>query len=88
MIASNNWIKKSVEKNERKFYFAVGNYSELEEWTIYLEFARSQASYDEFVNHFGKIQFPIGLSEDISPVFWNIDPPPKLIPNDIVAVKS
>ena len=48
--------------DERKFYFAAKEENELEEWTIYLEFARAKAIYDEFVRNFGKIQFPIGMN--------------------------
>lgn len=36
----------------------------MEEWTIYLEFAKAKAIYDEFVNNFGKISFPLGISND------------------------
>lgn len=43
----------------REFYFAAINDTSMEEWTIYLEFIRAKAIYDEFVNNFGKIQFPI-----------------------------
>jgi len=45
---------------ERKFYFAASDEESLEQWTIFIEFARAKAIYDEFVNSFGKIQFPIG----------------------------
>lgn len=87
LIAASNWIKKNVDRNQRKFYFAADNYNQLEEWTIYLEFARSKASYDDFVNHFGRIQFPLSQQEDINPVFWNIDPPPNLLPNEALLQK-
>lgn len=49
------WIKKAKEMEERKFYFAANNEDTMEEWTIYLEFTRSMAIYDHFVNNFGKI---------------------------------
>jgi adenylate cyclase 10 len=40
---------------ERRFYFSATTEDILEEWIIYLEFARAKAIYDEFVNNFGKI---------------------------------
>lgn len=33
-------------------------------WTIYLEFAKTKAVYDDFTNNFGKISFPIGNQSD------------------------
>jgi len=33
-------------------------------WTIYLEFAKAKAIYDDFTNNFGKISFPIGNQSD------------------------
>jgi len=41
--------------NERKFYFAADNEEMLESWTIYIEFAKAKAVYDEFVFQFGRI---------------------------------
>jgi adenylate cyclase 10 len=35
--------------DERKFYFSAETEKQLEEWTIYLEFMKSKALYDEFV---------------------------------------
>ncbi len=63
-ICSSSWFKKNLEMVERKFYFAAYDEDLLEEWTIYLEFARAKAIYDEFVNNFGKIQFPLGDYSD------------------------
>jgi adenylate cyclase 10 len=40
---------------ERHFFFAAANEDNLEEWTIYLEFTRAKAIYDEFIVNFGKI---------------------------------
>ena len=40
---------------ERKFYFSATDDDTMEEWTIYLEFTRAKAIYDEFVKNFGKI---------------------------------
>lgn len=48
----------------RKFYFAAQSEDQLEEWSIYLEFAKAKAIYDEFVANFGKISFPIGMNQD------------------------
>ena len=45
---------------ERKFFFSGANADITEEWTIYLEFARSMAIYDQFVLNFGRINFPLG----------------------------
>lgn len=50
--------------NERKFYFAALDDESLESWTIYFEFARAKAIYDEFVNCYGKIQFPLNSQLD------------------------
>jgi adenylate cyclase 10 len=36
----------------------------LEQWIIYLEFARAKAIYDDFVLSYGKISFPIGAQMD------------------------
>lgn len=49
---------------ERKFFFAATDELVLEQWTIFIEFTRAKAIYDEFVNNFGKIQFPIGSYQD------------------------
>lgn len=59
-INLSGWYKKNEEMPERKFYFAVQDELSLQQWTIFLEFARAKAIYDEFVNNFGKIQFPLG----------------------------
>jgi adenylate cyclase 10 len=48
----------------RKFFFAALSEDQLEEWSIYLEFAKAKAIYDEFVANFGKISFPIGINQD------------------------
>jgi hypothetical protein len=45
-ISTSFWIKKQIEMDERKFYFAGPNEEVMEEWTIYMEFARSMAQYD------------------------------------------
>lgn len=39
----------------RDFYFSAINEEAMEEWTIYIEFMRVKATYDEFVNNFGRI---------------------------------
>jgi len=57
-------MKKTQEKGERKFFFSVNLFEELEQWTIYLEFAKAKAVYDDFVGHYGKISFPIGSQLD------------------------
>lgn len=57
------WIKKFKEKNARKFYFAAKDMDDLEEWTIYLDFAKAKAQYEDFSLHFGKIQFPLIRSD-------------------------
>ena len=48
----------------RKFFFASENEESLEEWTIFLEFAKAKAIYDEFVDNFGKISFPLGVNAE------------------------
>ena len=44
----------------RTFFFAAASEDQLEEWSIYLEFTKAKAIYDEFANNFGKISFPLG----------------------------
>lgn len=44
------WMKKSKEMGERKFYLACKDEDTLESWTIYIEFAKAKAVYDDFVN--------------------------------------
>lgn len=68
-------MKKNAEKGERKFYFAANTIEELEQWVIYLEFAKAKAVYDDFVGHYGKISFPIGTQMDyFDPVFrYDVD---------------
>lgn len=39
--------------------FAHEEFDVLEEWATYIEFARAKAIYDDFVNTFGKISFPL-----------------------------
>ena len=39
--------------------FAHDEFDILEEWATYIEFARAKAIYDDFVNTFGKISFPL-----------------------------
>ncbi len=48
-ITISNWIKKDKEKETRVFYFASRFEDELEEWAIYLEFAKANAIYLDFV---------------------------------------
>ena len=52
-------MKKNKEMGERKFYFSALSEDALEQWIIYLEFAKAKAVYDDFVNTYGKISFPI-----------------------------
>lgn len=59
-LNATTWVKKNKEMPDRQFYFAASNDDELEQWIIYLEFARAKAIYDDFVNNYGKISFPIG----------------------------
>lgn len=49
---------------ERKFLLNCRNIEDLEMWIIYLEFARAKAVYDDFTNNYGKINFPLGNSND------------------------
>ncbi|CAD8109893.1 unnamed protein product [Paramecium primaurelia] len=58
-IRTGNWFKKQKLMQRRDFYFSANSDESMEEWTIYIEFMRVKATYDEFVNNFGKIQFPI-----------------------------
>jgi len=59
-INASSWVKKNKEMTDRKFYFAANDDDSLEQWIIYLEFARAKAIYDDFVFNYGKISFPIG----------------------------
>ncbi|CAD8204339.1 unnamed protein product [Paramecium octaurelia] len=58
-IRTGNWFKRQKLMPRRDFYFSASSEELMEEWTIYIEFMRVKATYDEFVNNFGKIQFPI-----------------------------
>jgi hypothetical protein len=40
-------------------YLSAANLEIIEEWGIYIEFARAKAIYDDFVIKFGKITFPL-----------------------------
>jgi len=63
-LSSTIWYKKNKELGDRRFFFNAKNAEELEMWTIYLEFAKAKAIYDDFTNNFGKISFPIGNQSD------------------------
>ncbi|KRX10829.1 P-loop containing nucleoside triphosphate hydrolase [Pseudocohnilembus persalinus] len=71
-ISTSGWIKKDKLMESRTFYFAAISDMQLEEWSIYLEFARAKAIYDDFVGKFGKISFPIGTQFNIDPIFRQI----------------
>ena len=43
----------------REFYFSADNNDELEQWKTFIEFLRAKSIYDDFVNTFGKISFPL-----------------------------
>ncbi|CAD8122137.1 unnamed protein product [Paramecium sonneborni] len=58
-IRTGGWFKRQKLMPRRDFYFSAISEEGMEEWTIYIEFMRVKATYDEFVNNFGKIQFPI-----------------------------
>lgn len=45
--------------------FAHEEFDVLEEWATYIEFARAKAIYDDFVNTFGKISFPLQSDQRI-----------------------
>lgn len=48
----------------RKFYFAAKDEDMLEEWSIFIEFAKAKAIYDDFVANFGHIAFPLGANQN------------------------
>lgn len=48
---------------ERKFYFSAEKEDQLEQWIIYLEFLKAKAIYDQFVEQFGRIPFPLQPAE-------------------------
>lgn len=45
--------------------FSHQDFDILEEWATYIEFARAKAIYDDFVNTFGKISFPLQSEQRI-----------------------
>ncbi len=47
---------------QRTFHFQFENEEDYEEWTIYFDFSRAKAIYDDFVNNFGKISFPLNIN--------------------------
>ena len=59
IIYTGSWWKKHKEMGIRNFYFSTRTTDELEEWKTYIEFVRAKAIYDDFVNTFGKISFPL-----------------------------
>lgn len=50
-----------VAQDNGLFHFASESDDDLEEWVIYLEFTKAKAVYEQFVDKFGKISFPINL---------------------------
>ncbi|CAK63665.1 unnamed protein product (macronuclear) [Paramecium tetraurelia] len=63
-ITTSQWSRgKQVFENYRKVYFALETEDELNEWITYLEFAKAYAIYMDFVNNFGRIQFPLSSNE-------------------------
>jgi len=62
IIYTGSWWKKNKEMGIRNFYFSTLTTDELEEWKTYIEFVRAKAIYDDFVNTFGKISFPLSAN--------------------------
>ncbi|CAD8074136.1 unnamed protein product [Paramecium sonneborni] len=58
-ICSTYWYKKLREMGDRKFLFDAKDNEDLQLWTIYLEFAKALAIYEDFTNNYGKICFPL-----------------------------
>lgn len=42
IITVANWVKRSLERDSRSFIFSCENEDELEEWSIFLEFAKAK----------------------------------------------
>lgn len=63
-VSASSWIKKAREMPIRKFFFAALSEDILEEWSIFLEFAKAKAIYEDFTASFGRISFPLGLNQD------------------------
>ena len=61
-IPVSQYLKKNKEQDGEKFIFCSDSESDLEQWIIVLEFSRAKAIYEEFVYHFGKIQFPMNMN--------------------------
>ena len=64
IIYTGSWLKKGKEMGIRNFYFSALSTDELEEWKTFIEFVRAKAVYDDFVNTFGKISFPLSSNAD------------------------
>eukprot|EP00347_Sterkiella_histriomuscorum_P004823 403358953 len=63
-VQCNEWNKKGViTKGSRTISFIAGSRREGEEWVAYIEYLRTKANFDHFVNKFGKVKFPISQFE-------------------------
>lgn len=44
---------------DSRFLYETKDNEDLQLWTIYLEFAKAKAIYDDFTNNYGKVCFPL-----------------------------
>lgn len=52
-----------MTKGSRVITFIAGTRRDGEEWVAYIEYLRTKANFDQFVNKFGKVKFPISQFE-------------------------
>jgi len=65
LLKSGSFQKDNKDTGLVQLYFSHEEFDVLEEWAIYIEFARAKAIYDDFVNTFGKIAFPLQSEQRI-----------------------
>ena len=56
-------MSRNEEKGVREFYFSAETEEEIEEWKTFIDLARANAIYNDFVATYGRIKFPLGLDQ-------------------------
>lgn len=60
LLKAGSFLKgKDNDVGLTQVYLSSAKFDTIEEWAIYIEFARAKAIYDDFVIKFGKITFPL-----------------------------
>lgn len=60
LLQAGSFLKgKDNDVGLTQVYLSSAKFDTIEEWAIYIEFARAKAIYDDFVIKFGKITFPL-----------------------------